>query len=453
MDKGPRIEQMRRYIRSREDELLTQLGEMSEGQLRWTVRLFADCLDEASQRLCLGGFSENLPLEKMRAAVASLIPEYTQLALADLDFKAQVEGSGLNSLTEEELQNMSCAEKWDLLAAEAEAHTLSQLRREVARLLFCQTYDLYCDPSLPLAAIEFPAYFEAQDALALLPPEALQALKGKILPMTRDLEKAPAQAQEGILRAIREEIARAIAYDKPLDRLFEGAMEPIRRGEEPAPEGAAPVDTEGMSRKDLQFSVRVLADLMSVEEMSRELSPIRDRYPSFSEIPVEGLADLVRSLGERLGGRTTLSFTDRYRSGRMLTRRSLSPEVWILLPQGEKLRLLSEDNAAMDLAQMARHISRIFMSHEYRMLHDPTTQIGFLTDPFYQALQESILARFSPPAEQERLRELNRVVTVRMLEVEEAPPEGRQGRLLELRKAIAAALGLPDSLLYPEAGA
>ena len=450
MDKGPRIEQMRRYIRSREEELLSQIEEMSEEQLRWTVRLFADCLDEASQRLCLSGFSENLPVEKMRAAVASLVPQYTQLALADLDVKAQVEGSGLNSLTEEELQNMSCAEKWDLLAAATEAHTLSQLRREVARLLFCQTYDLYCDPSLPLAAIEFPAYFEVQDALALVPPEALRALKGKILPMTRELEQAPAQAQEGILRAIRGEIARAIAYDKPLERLFEGAMDPIRRGEQPAAEQAAPVDTEGMSRTHLQISVRVLTDLMSLEEMRRELSPLRARYPSFSEVPEEGVKDLVKTLGEKLGGRTTLSFTDRYRSGRMLTRRGLSPDVWTLLPEGEKRRLLFEDNAAMDLTQMARHISRIFMSHEYRMLHDPTTQIGFLNDPFYQALQESILATFSPPADRERLRELNRVVTVRMLEVEGAPPEDRQARLLELRKAIAAALGLPDSLLRPE---
>jgi len=327
MDKGPRIEQMRRYIRSREEELLSHIGEMSEDQLRWTVRLFADCLDEAGQRLCLGEYSENLPVEKMRASVASLIPQYTQLALADLDFKAQVKGSGLNSLTEEELQNLSCAEKWDLLAQDQEAHTPLQLRRELARLLFCQSYDLYRDPTLPVAAIELPSYFETQASLAKLPPEDLQALKGKLLPMTRDLEKAPEQAREGILRAIREEIARAIAYDKPLERLFEGAMEPIRRGEGPAPEQAAPVDTEGMSRTHLQISVRVLTDLMSLEEMRRELSPLRDRYPSFSQIPEEGLKDLVKTLGEKLGGRTTLSFTDRYRLGRMMSQPNGSTQV------------------------------------------------------------------------------------------------------------------------------
>ena len=451
MDKGPRIEQMRRYIRSREEELLSHIGEMSEDQLRWTVRLFADCLDEAGQRLCLSGFSEYLPVEKMRAAVASLIPQYTQLALADLDFKAQVKGSGLNSLTEEELQNLSCAEKWDLLAVDQEAHTPSQLRRELARLLFCQSHDLYRDPSLPTAVIEFPNYFETQESLAKLPPEDLQALKGRILPMTADLEKAPAQAREGILRAIREEVARAIAFEKPLERVFEGAMERIPLGAMDVSEATPPLDTEGMSREDLQLSVRVLTDLLSLEEMRRELSPLKDRYPSLVEIPDAGLKDLVRSLAERLGGRTTLSFTERYRSGRMVTRQSISSDVWVLLPDQERLRLLLEDNAAMDVGQMARHISRVFMSYQYPMLHDMTAQVSFLNEPFYPSLQERIIGAFSEPSNREGLRELNRVVTVRMLEVERARPEDQQALLLEVRKGIAATVGLPDTLLYPEA--
>ena len=451
MDKGPRIEQMRRYIRTREEELLSKIEEMSEDQLRWTVRLFADCLDETSQSLCLADYSEYLPFERMQATVASFIPQYTQLALADLDFKAQVEGSGLNSLTEEELQNMSCAEKWDLLAQDQEAHTPSQLRRELARLLFCQSYDLYRDPSLPVAAIELPSYFETQASLAKLPPEDLQALKGRILPMTADLEKAPAQAQEEILRAIREEVARAIAFEKPLERVFEGAMERIPLGTKDVSEATPPLDTEGMSREDLQLSVRVLTDLLSLEEMRRELSPLKDRYPSLVEIPDAGLKDLVRSLAERLGGRTTLSFTERYRSGRMVTRQSISSDVWVLLPDQERLRLLLEDNAAMDVGQMARHMSRVFMSYQYPMLHDMTAQVSFLNEPFYPALQERIIGAFSEPSNREGLRELNRVVTVRMLEVERARPEDQQALLLEVRKGMAATLGLPDTLLTPEA--
>lgn len=451
MDKGPRIEQMRRYIRTREEELLAKIEEMSEDQLRWTVRLFADCLDEASRALSLTEYSEYLPFERIQAHVASFIPQYTQLALADLDFKARVEGSGLNSLTEEELQSMSCAEKWDLLALDQEAHTVSQLRRELARLLFCQTYDLYRDPTLPTAIIEFPGYFETQESLAMLPPENLQALKGRILPMTRELEKAPAQAREEILRAIREELARAISLKKPLESVFEGAMERIPRGKQEVPEEPPPVDTEGMSREDLQLSVKSLTDPMSLEEMRRELSSLKDRYPFFYEIPDAALKDLVRSLAEKLGGRTLLSFTERYRSGRMVTRQRISSDVWVLLPEQERIQLLLEDDAAMDVAQMARHISRVFMSYQYPMLHDLSAQVSLLNEPFYPALQQRIIGAFSEPSTQEGLRELNRMVTVRMLEVERARPEDREGLLLEIRKRIATTLGLPDTLLYPEA--
>ncbi|MGH7412532.1 MAG: hypothetical protein ACREJ6_15945, partial [Candidatus Methylomirabilis sp.] len=396
-------------------------------------------------------YSEYLPFERMQTYVASFILQYTQLALADLDFKAQVEGSGLNSLTEEEVQNMSCAEKWDLLALDEEAHTLPQLRRELARLLFCQIYDLYRDPSLPMAAIEFPGYFEAQESMAMLPPEDLQSLKGRILPMTRELEKAPAQAQDGILRAIREEIARAISFDKPLESLFEGAMERIPRGGTEVPEETPPLETEGMSREDLQLSVKVLTDFMGLEEMRRELSPLRDRYRSLHETPDAELKDLVRSLGEKLGGRTILSYTDRYRSGRMVTQMSISSEVWVLLPDEQRLRLLQVDNTAMDVPQVVRHISRIFMSYQYGMLHDTAAQISLLNEPLYQALQDRMMGELTKASHEERLRELNRVVTVRMFEVEKAPREDREALLLEVRKVIATTLRLPDTLLDPEA--
>ena len=109
MDKGPRIEQMRRFILAREQETLSKVAEMPDDQLRWIVRVLADCLDETSRVVCLQDYSEHLPLERMQAFVASFVPQYTQLALADLNLKAQVEGSGLNSLTEEELQSMSCS--------------------------------------------------------------------------------------------------------------------------------------------------------------------------------------------------------------------------------------------------------------------------------------------------------------------------------------------------------
>ncbi len=452
MDKGPRIEQMRRYIRRREDELLAKIEEMSEDQLRWTIRLFADCLDATSRALCLEQYSEFLPIERMQAVVPSVIARYTQLALADLEVKAQVEGSGLNSLTDEELQSLSCEEKWDLLASESEAHTVLQLRRELARLLFCQSHDLYRDPSLPMAVIEFPAYFEVQDSLAKLEPAELQALKGRISPMTRALVKAPAQVREEILTGIREEIARAISLDRPLERLFDGSMERIPLGDGKMSEETPSIDTDEMSRAELLLSVRALTDLMSLEEMRHELSALKDRYPSLREVPEAELKDLVSTLAERLGGRTTLSFTDRYRSGRMVTRQGIASEVWNLLPDTERLRLLLEDNAGMDLAQTARHVSRIFMSYRYAMLHDPSAQNALLDEPLYHAMQERIIGMFGSPSSREGLTELHRRLTARMLEVERVRPEDRQDLFMVVRKEIATTLDLPDSLLDPEAG-
>jgi hypothetical protein len=92
------------------------------------------------------------------------------------------------------------------------------------------------------------------------------------------------------------------------------------------------------------------------------------------------------------------------------------------------------------------------MSYQYSMLHDPAAQVSFLNEPMYQALQERIVGKFSTQSSREGLRELNRMVTARMLEVERARREDRQALLLEIRKDIATALGLPDTLLDPEAG-
>jgi len=302
-----------------------------------------------------------------------------------------------------------------------------------------------------MAAIEFPGYFEIQESLARLSPEDLRALRNRLLPKTQEVDKAPPEAADEILLGIREEIARAISLDRPLDSLFEGAMGRIPRGGDQIAEATAAPDTPVMSREELQLSVKALTDLMTVDEMRRELSPLKDRYASFYDIPEADLHDLVRRLDEKIGGRTVLSFTDRYRSGSLVTRQRISSEVWALLPHEERVRLLTEDDDGMDASQMARHISRVFMSYLYQMLHDPTAQMSFLKEPFYQVLQDAIITQLGKGGDKAGLRELNRRVTRGMLEVEQRPPEERQAMLLEVRKGIARALSLPEPLLDPEA--
>ena len=131
-------------------------------------------------------------------------------------------------------------------------------------------------------------------------------------------------------------------------------------------------------------------------------------------------------------------------------RQSVSSEVWALMPDEERLQLLSEDNTSMDAAQMARHISRIFMSYQYQMLHDPSVQMSLLNEPLYHALQERIIGAYQKQSNQEGLGEFNGEVTVRMLEVERARPEDQHALLLEVRKRIAREFSLPDTLLDPD---
>lgn len=442
-----RVETIRRYLVSRQEALLARIPEMSDEELRWTVRLFTDCLDEASRALYLQSYSEYLPLGRLREAVAAFVPEYTKLALLDLEAKSAVEGDSLGALTDEELQSISCAEKWRLLQANPGALAPLQLRRELARLLFCKTLDLYFDPSLPIAAIEFPRYFEAQETLAALPGETLEKLKRDVLERLGELEQGPYLERERTLQDMRAMIAEAIGLEGSLETLFEGRMERLPREGQALPEEPPSLYLEDMSLDDLRMSVKVLADLMSLEESREVLLPLREQYPSFSDIPAEELKKLIRRLAWKLGNRTVLDYTGRYRFGKLLTQRSPSPEVWALLPEEEKLKLLLEDSDRMDIAQTARHISRVFMCSRYDMLSDIGAQLSILDEPLYQALQNRLIFEWGKSPHEDRLLELNRAVTRMMWEVEKAHPSDRERLLLEARKVIGAALSLPDTLL------
>ncbi|MBI3990351.1 MAG: hypothetical protein HY347_12140 [candidate division NC10 bacterium] len=440
-----RDQEMRRYLLAREAQLLAQLPSMGEEELRWTVRIFADGLDEASKALLLKGYSEYLPLEAMRAVVAAFIPQYTRLALQDLDAKSSMVGEGLRGFTDEELQGMSSAEKWGLLAKNPDALTSSQVARELARLLFCRTPDLFLDPSLPLATIEYPAYFEVQEALAVLPDDTLQELKRIALDQLETFQRGSYEERQKTLDALRGKITEAIGLPT-LDALSEGRMERIPRKGPILPEEPPPLFLEDMSLEELRMSLKVLADFMSLEEFREGLLPLKDRYPSFYDLPEEELKSLLRRLAFTMGDRTILDYTARALFGRMVTGSSISPEVWALLPEEEKLQRLLADCDRMDLVQAARHISRTFLSPSSKALFDVGVQLRLLDDPRYRALQDRLILQFASPSQGERLRELNRQVTALVWEMEGAAPEAREGRFQEIREAIAKALSFNEVL-------
>src|ERR1700675_4150772 len=115
MDEHPRIEPQRQYIQARAEDLLRRTESMTDEELRWTVRLFADCLDLAERDELLRGYNEYLHIEDLQRFVSGFIPRYTERALADLEAKRLTDGSRPDELTDEELQSMSVAEKRELL--------------------------------------------------------------------------------------------------------------------------------------------------------------------------------------------------------------------------------------------------------------------------------------------------------------------------------------------------
>jgi len=74
MEEHPRIASQRRYIERRADELLERIPFMGDTELRWTVRVFRDCLSVAAQEEMLRDYSEYLELHQMRQVVKSFIP-------------------------------------------------------------------------------------------------------------------------------------------------------------------------------------------------------------------------------------------------------------------------------------------------------------------------------------------------------------------------------------------
>jgi hypothetical protein len=66
---------------------------------------------------------------------------------------------------------MSATEKWSLLKVDPSALPPQQLRRELARLFLCLSFDLFHDTALGEAAVEFNAYLDLLERLGRVPEE------------------------------------------------------------------------------------------------------------------------------------------------------------------------------------------------------------------------------------------------------------------------------------------
>jgi len=415
---------------------------MDDAELRWTVRLFRDCLSPAEEQEMLGDYSEYLELNQMRQVVASFIPRYTEYVLEALETKRFTPGTSLGDLTDEELQSMSAAEKWSLLGDDPSTLRPRQVRRELARLFMCLNFDLFHDPGLGEAAVEFNVYLELLERLAGVSDTAIEGLKDRAITSLRGLDHRDVAAVEGVLTTLREAIGRSVGLMPPFDQLFSERMErwpPTAPAELPSvvnPEIMAAV--QGMNLKQLRTSLRVLVELMSLEEQQRELEPLKARYNTLDGIPEEALMTFLPRLSMRLGDRNICDFALRYRSGRLWARERVNPQVWKLLPLQDKFMLLEGDNEAMDLLQVSRHLARVLLTERYELLFDPAYQVGLMNQPIYHRLLNHCMGELRDSTQ---LKSLNRQATRMMLELEELVPQGEKpGRFLDIREAVGTGL-------------
>jgi hypothetical protein len=442
MKEHPRIESQRRYIERRADELLERIPFMGDAELRWTVRVFRDCLSTAAQEEMLRDYSEYLELHQMRQVVKSFIPRYTDHALEELEAKRFTTATSLRDMTDEELQAMSAAEKWRLLADDPNSLDPHQVRRELARLFVCHNFDLFHDPGLGEAAVEFNLYLDLLEQLRRVHEKEIEGLKHRAVTALRGLDHRDVSAVEAALTTLREAIGRSVGFIPPFDHLLSERLErwprtaPTELRAVVNPEIRAAV--EGMNLEQLRTSLRVLVELMNLEEQGRELAPLQAAYRSLDEIPREALTSLLPHLSMRLGDRNICDFALRYRSGRLWARERVNPDAWKLLPLQDKFGVLEADNDAMDHLQVARHLARLLLTERYELLFDPAYQVGLTHEPIYRRILAHCMREVSDPAQ---LKRLNRQVTRMMLELEEIPPDGdKPARLRDIREAIRSGL-------------
>jgi hypothetical protein len=442
MEEHPRIAAQRHAIAERAEQLLERVPFMEETELWWTVRVLRDCLPPGAAEAMLRDYSEHLDLHQMRQVVEGFVSPYTAHALEALEAKRFTRGTSLGDFTDEELQGMSAAEKWDLWQDDPPALQPYQARRELARLFMCLNFDLFHDPGLGEAAVEFTAYLDLVECLGGLSDQAIEGLTEEALTTLRGLDIRDVPSVEEALTAVREAIGRSAGLVPPFAQLFNARMErwppaaPAALREVVNPEIAAAV--EGMNLAQLQASLRVLLDLMSLEEQRRELEPLQATYPSLNDIPAEALTALLPRLSMRLGDRTICDFALRYRAGRLWARDRVNPQTWKRLRFQEKFMLLEADNEAMDLLQASRHLGRLLLTERYELLFDPAYQVGLMNQPIYPRLLDYCMGTLQDSA---RLGSLSRQVTRMMLELEEQVPDGeRPPRFLEIREVIGAGL-------------
>ncbi len=440
------VELVRRRLEDRSANIMTNLEKLGDWHLRFTMRIFGDCLDEEERAKLLGGYTEYWTEKELRAFAKDFVPAYTEYAIAELlEKKKEGERFFPPFLTQEEYQEMAIREKWPKIQEHLEDVTPLQLRREVARMGMLFRPYMLSDPGFNEGVLEFALYFDLLDRVSGVSVGDLRDCAREVAPLVQSAVAAKSIGEcEKILARIRTAVAKVAGLPADPEMLLGPEMERYPRE---APPGwklrELRLTLETMSLKDLRLSALVHMDILTTEEVREIVSPFMTRFPSFYEIPGNALRELILAVVESVDDRLITYFFDRYLTGRMAMTKPVSFLVWKLMPEEERLRLLSEDNARMDSAMMSRHLARFLHASSPGDLGDAGRQISLLTDENFVSNHGSILKGRGGDGDSEGVRRLYDEVTVLALRIFSSG-EGEKQKIFDtIRGKITEAAGLP----------
>jgi len=440
------VELVRRRLEDRSANIMTNLEKLGDWHLRFTMRIFGDCLDEEERAKLLGGYTEYWTEKELRAFAKEFVPAYTEYAVAELlEKKKEGERFFPPFLTHEEYQEMAIREKWPKIQEHLEDVTPLQLRREVARMGMLFRPYMLSDPGFNEGVLEFALYFDLLDRVAGVSVSDLRDCAREVAPLVQSAVAAKSIGEcEKILARIRTAVAKVAGLPADPETLLGPEMERYPRE---APPGwklrELRMTLETMSLKDLRLSALVHMDILTTDEVREIVSPFMTRFPSFYEIPGNALRELILAVAGSIDDRLITYFFDRYLTGRMAMTKPVSFLVWKLMPEEERLRLLSEDNARMDSAMMSRHLARFLHASSPGDLGDAGRQISLLTDENFVSNHGSILKGRGGDGDSEGVRRLYDEVTVLALRIFSSG-EGEKQKIFDtIRGKITEAAGLP----------
>jgi hypothetical protein len=442
------VDLVRRRLEDRTANLLGNLEELPEAQLRFTMRIFGDCLDEASHGRMFAGYSEHLTEGELRSFAQRFVPGYTEYAIAELEEKKRGgERFEPPFLTQEEYQEMAVREKWPRIAERPDQVPPLQLRREIARAAMLFRPYMLSDPGFNEGVLEFSLYYDLLDRLRSVPEARLREAAALIAEgIARAVEAGSTVSAEGRVREIRNMAASVAGLPADPETFLGPPMEKYPREVPPEFRLRELKNTLAtMTLKDLRLSALVHLDLLTAEETRRVVTPFLEKYPSFFEMPSKGLRELIVAIAEAVEDRAITYFIERYGTGRMAMTKAVDYIVWKLMPEEERLAALRWDNERMDSAMMARHLARFLLSETERDLSDAGKQIALLTDPKYVGGHGEILTRLGGADGGERIKRLYDAVTVLSVRMAGQRGEEREAAYQAIREMVADAAGDPGA--------